>query len=95
MPVKDHGCVYECNKGIKCMCTDCNYCLYKLDTSNKKANITTEKQLERRINRAKERLKCLEEKKERLSIHGYFEIGLLKGEIYVMEDWLDELKGEE
>lgn len=29
MPVdKEHGCVYECNKGIKCECPDCSICEY-------------------------------------------------------------------
>ena len=29
MPVdKEHGCVYECNKGIKCECSDCSICKY-------------------------------------------------------------------
>ena len=25
---KEHGCIYECNKGIKCECSDCNICEY-------------------------------------------------------------------
>ena len=92
MPVKDHGCIYECNKGIKCMCTDCDYCLYKPDTSDKKVNTTTGKQLERKINRAKKILKSLEENEENLSMHGYWSIGYLQGKISVLEDWLDEIK---
>ena len=32
MPLdKKQECIYECNIGIKCMCTDCNYCLHKPD----------------------------------------------------------------
>lgn len=27
MPIdKEHRCIYECNKGIKCECFDCNIC---------------------------------------------------------------------
>lgn len=27
MPIdKEHGCIYECNKGIKCECSDCSMC---------------------------------------------------------------------
>lgn len=94
MPVKDHGCIYECNKGIRCMCKDCNYCLHK-PNSNQKTNITTESQLERKLNNAKKILKSLEENEENLSMHGHWSIGYLQGKISVMEDWLDELKGEE
>lgn len=28
MPIKNHECVYEINKGIKCECSDCNNCVY-------------------------------------------------------------------
>lgn len=52
----------------------------------------TEKKVERKINRAKEKLKLLEERKEHLSKHGYWEIGYLKGQISVLEDWLDEIR---
>ena len=35
MPLyKINRCIYECNNGIKCMCTDCNYCLYKPDNTD-------------------------------------------------------------
>ena len=27
MPIdKEHGCIYECNKGVKCECFDCSMC---------------------------------------------------------------------
>ena len=26
MPIKNHDCIYECNKGIKCECCDCDIC---------------------------------------------------------------------
>jgi DNA-binding transcriptional regulator GbsR (MarR family) len=51
----------------------------------------TKRELERKINRAKEMLKDLEERKDNLSKHGYWEIGYLKGKISVLEDWLDEI----
>ena len=57
--------------------------------------MVTAKQLERKINRRKEKLKQLEDNKENLSKHGYFNMGLLKGEIYVLEDWLDEINESE
>lgn len=29
MPINnEHRCIYECNTGIKCECTDCNICKY-------------------------------------------------------------------
>jgi len=38
MPIdKEHGCISECNKGIKCMCTNCNYCLHKPDNTDNEA----------------------------------------------------------
>lgn len=52
----------------------------------------TERELKRKINRAKEKLKSLEEREERLSKHGYWSIGYLKGQISILEDWLDEIK---
>lgn len=52
----------------------------------------TERELERKINRAKEKLKSLKEREENLSKHGYWEIGYLTGKIGVLEDWLDEIK---
>lgn len=53
----------------------------------------TERELERKINRAKKKLESLKEKEENLSKHGYWSIGYLKGRIDVLEDWLDEMKG--
>lgn len=47
--------------------------------------------LQRKIDRAKEKLASLESKKENLSVHGYWEIGFLKGQISVLEDWLDDV----
>ena len=26
---KEPKCIYECNKGIKCECNDCNICIHK------------------------------------------------------------------
>ena len=51
----------------------------------------TKRELERKISRAKEKLESLEEREEHLSKHGYWEIGYLKGQINVLEDWLDEI----
>lgn len=53
--------------------------------------MTKEKELERKIKRSKEKLKSLEERKEYLSNHGYWEIGYFKGRIEILEDWLDEI----
>ena len=39
MPLdKEHGCMYECNKGVKCECSDCNTCNHnpKKEESKKK-----------------------------------------------------------
>lgn len=50
------------------------------------------KRLERKIERAKMQLDALEERKSHLSQHGYWEMGYFKGQISVLEDWLDEEK---
>ena len=52
----------------------------------------TIKQVERRLELAKKRLAPLLDREEHLSKHGYWDIGYLKGQISVLEDWLDELK---
>lgn len=52
----------------------------------------TIKQVERKLELAKKRLAPLLIREEHLSKHGYWEIGYLKGQISVLEDWLDELK---
>jgi len=52
----------------------------------------SERELERKINRAKKKLEALEEKEEHLSKHGYWSIGYLKGQIGILEDWLDEIR---
>jgi hypothetical protein len=46
----------------------------------------TEERLQRMIDRAQEKLKDLEERKESLSKHGYWDIGYFKGRISVLED---------
>ena len=52
----------------------------------------TERILQRKIDRARARLSTLLEREEHLSKHGYWEIGYLKGQLNVMEDWLDDMK---
>lgn len=52
----------------------------------------TEERLQRMIDRAEEKLKDLEERKEHLSKHGYWDIGYFKGRISVLEDWLDDIR---
>lgn len=52
----------------------------------------TEKELQRKINRAKLKLANLEERKDNLSKFGYWDMGYLQGKIAVLEDWLDLLK---
>lgn len=52
----------------------------------------TKKRIARQICRCKEKLDYLENNKEHLSKHGYWEIGYLKGRITTLEDWLDELE---
>lgn len=51
----------------------------------------TEERLKRMIDRAEEKLKDLEKRKESLSKHGYWDIGFFKGRISVLEDWLDDI----
>ena len=53
------------------------------------------KRLEREIERAKMQLAALEERKSHLSQHGYWEMGYFKGQISVLENWLDEEKERE
>lgn len=53
------------------------------------------KSLERKIKRTMEMLKALEERKEHLSKHGYWDMGYLQGKLSVLQDWLDEMAEEE
>lgn len=56
-----------------------------------------EKYLKRQIERLKLQIQDLEERKEKLSVHGYWDLGYYRGKLTVMEDWLDniqETKGE-
>ena len=55
----------------------------------------TVKDIQRKLDLAKRRLQPLLEREEHLSKHGYWDIGYLKGQISVLEDWLDELMEEE
>ena len=48
--------------------------------------------LEIKIENAKRQLAVLEERKSHLSQHGYWDMGYFKGQISVLEDWLDEEK---
>ena len=57
----------------------------------------TERQLRRQIERLKKQIQSYEERKENLSVHGYWDLGYFQGKLAVMEDWLDsilEVKGE-
>lgn len=57
-----------------------------------KANVSMdEHQLRRQIERIKERIQDYESRKERLSVHGYWDLGYCKGKLTVMEDWLDSI----
>ena len=49
-----------------------------------------EKDLKRQIERLKPRIQDLEERKEKLSVHGYWDLGYYTGKLVVMEDWLDD-----
>ena len=55
----------------------------------------TECQLKRQIERIKKRVQDLEERKDKLSVHGYWDLGYYKGKLAVMEDWLDSIKEDE
>ena len=55
----------------------------------------TERQLNRQIERIKKRIQDLEDRKDKLSVHGYWDLGYYKGKLSVMEDWLDSIKEEE
>lgn len=52
----------------------------------------TERQLNRQIERIKKRIQDLEDRKDRLSVHGYWDLGYYIGKLAVMEDWLDDLQ---
>ncbi len=56
------------------------------------------RQLKRQIERIRKRIQEYEEKKETLSVHGYWSLGYYQGKLSALEDWLDcmqELKGGE
>lgn len=52
----------------------------------------TKERLQRQIYKCKERLKDLKDREERLSKHGYWDIGYFQGKLSVLEDWLDEME---
>ena len=52
----------------------------------------TEHQLKRQIERIKKRIQNYEERKENLSVHGYWDFGYYRGKLAVMEDWLDAIR---
>ena len=52
----------------------------------------TQRELERKINRAKEKLDALKEREEYLSKYGCWSIGYFQGRISALEEWLDEIK---
>jgi hypothetical protein len=52
----------------------------------------TEYQLKRQIERIKRRIQDYEERKENLSVHGYWDLGYYRGKLTVMEDWLDAIR---
>jgi hypothetical protein len=52
----------------------------------------TEERLQRMIDRAKQNLKDLEDRKESLSKNGYWDIGYFQGRISVLEDWLADIR---
>ena len=51
-----------------------------------------EHQLKRQIERLKKQIQDFEERKEKLSIHGFWDLGYYKGKLTVMEDWLDSIQ---
>ena len=55
----------------------------------------TERQLRRQIERLKKQIQGYEERKENLSVHGYWDLGYFQGKLAVMEDWLDSIKEDE
>lgn len=57
-----------------------------------------EQQLKRQIERIRKRIQEYKEKKEALSVYGYWSLGYYHGKLSALEDWLDymkELKGGE
>lgn len=53
--------------------------------------LTGKENLERTINRLKKDIQELEDKKDSLSKHGYWDLGYYKGQLSVLEMLLDEL----
>lgn len=52
------------------------------------------KQLEHKISRTKEMISCYDNKKDYLSVHGYWDFGYQVGRLSVLEDLLDEMESE-
>lgn len=50
------------------------------------------KRLDRQIERLKPRIAALEEKKSRLSVHGFQDLGYYRGRVSAMEDMVDDLR---
>ena len=57
--------------------------------------VGTKEMLKRQIQYAESHIKTLEERKEILSEHGYWDLGYWKGRLTVLEDWLDDLNKED
>lgn len=53
----------------------------------------TIRKLERQITRLQPKIDELEEKKSRLSVHGFQDLGYFKGRLSAMQDVVDDLKG--
>ena len=51
----------------------------------------TKQQLERQIKRLQKHIEYLEERKDNLSVHGYWELGYYRGQLSIVEDWLDSI----
>lgn len=52
----------------------------------------TEHYLKRQIERIGKRIQAYEEKKETLSVHGYWSLGYYRGKLTAMEVWLDDIQ---
>lgn len=51
------------------------------------------RRIKHKIDRAKRKIQDLEERKNILSVHGYWSLGYWEGRLSVLEDLLDEVEG--
>lgn len=81
---------YACNDYDEHHCKENGFNRYEPIFSKETNSIV--KRLRHRLKRAEAKYLILKSKKEKLSCHGYWELGYWQGRIAILEDLIDELE---